>query len=334
MRITVLLGDPRLPYAYNLSNQFERQDHEAIGRLRGALEAIEEHAFELLDDHGRLWRELERRRPDFVLNFCNSGFRNRMERQHHVPALLEMLEIPYAGAGPECMVLTHHKFLVQALAADLGIPVPRQRLLPSEDPEAALPDAYPALIKPNSGDGSYGVTANAVVNGPEEARRYLRELRALLPSPQVLVQEYLPGPEYSVGVLGNPVTGLAVLPPLRIDFSELDPGLPPIMTYESKVDPQSPYWRKVRFRPAELSEAERGRLEGRARLLFERMGCRDYARLDFRCDARGEPRLLDLNPHPVWSEGGMLATMAGYDGRSYADLLRAILESGRRRLGL
>lgn len=324
--VTVLLGDPRLPYPYNLSNRFEQHDHDAVEELRRALETLDDYRFRFLDDHARLWQTLEEERPTLVLNFCNTGYRNDPARQHHIAAMLDILERPYAGAGPESMVLCHHKFLVHALAVELGVPVPQQVLARPGDVEACDRVCYPAFIKPNGGDGSIGIDPSALVRDSREAREYLKTLDALLPGREVLIQEYLPGPEYSIGVVGNPHTGCTVLPPLEIDFSNLDPELPRILTYSSKVDPASPYWRKVQFVQAR-SEAAIQRMTRHAGVLFERLECRDYARMDFRSDAQGEPRLMDVNAHPMWGATSMLPTMAGYAGQSYPDFLQSIIQA-------
>ncbi|WP_440995182.1 D-alanine--D-alanine ligase family protein [Arhodomonas sp. SL1] len=331
--ITVVLGDPDLPYSYNPSNRFEPQDHLAVRRLKEALSTLGEHRFRFLEDHSRLWESLDEGHPALVLNFCNTGYRNKPSHQHHIASMLEMLELPYAGAAPETMVLCHHKFLVSTLAADLGVPVPRQMLVDSGDADGPLPEDYPVFIKANGGDGSIGIGPNSVVHGPEETRRCLSELHALLPGQFALIQDYLPGPEYSIGVFGNAQAGFTALPPLQIDFSALASDLPPIMTYDSKVNPDSPYWQKVRFQPTESEDARR-RMTDAATRLFERLGCRDYARMDFRADAAGVPRLIDVNAHPMWGEGGMLATMTGYQGRSYPQMLESIIEAARARSGL
>jgi D-alanine-D-alanine ligase len=116
-----------------------------------------------------------------------------------------------------------------------------------------------------------------------------------------------------------------------VDFSGLDPDLPPILTYASKVQPQSRQWKQVRLRPAELSDEGR-ELHGYCRTVFERLGCRDYARFDFRCGLDGTPRLIDVNCHPMWGEGGMMATMAGFAGLGYAQMLERIIRAGAQRL--
>lgn len=331
--ITVLLGDPRLPYSYNLSNEYEPQDHRAVEQLREALATLEGYRFRFLDDHTTLWQTLQAQAPDLVLNFCNAGYYNDPARQHHVAAMLDVLGLPYAGAGPESMVLCHNKFFVYALAAELGVPVPRQVLSRTNDPTACDRAPYPAFIKPNGGDGSSGIETNALVRDADAARHYLAELDASERGQEVLIQEYLPGPEYSIGVIGNTEGGYTVLPPLEIDFSALDRDMPPIMTYRSKVDPASPYWQRVAFTPARSATA-RAQIERHAGILFEHLGCRDYARMDFRSDEQGQARIIDVNTHPMWGNGGMLPTMAGYAGQSYAAFLASIIQAAAGRLGV
>ena len=100
----------------------------------------------------------------------------------------------------------------------------------------------------------------------------------------------------------------------------------------SKTDPNSPYWNEVRFRAAELSACTHGELLRWSGRLFERLNLRDYGRFDFRANAKGEIKLLEVNPNPAWCHDGKLAHMAHLAGEDHATLLRRILESTRVRL--
>lgn len=331
-RITVLLGDPRLPYAYNLSRRFETHDYETVRQLKSALSTLTDYEFDFLDEHALYYEGLRRNAPPLVLNFCNTGYGNRISRQLHIPALLEMLDIAYIGAGPACLALCHDKNAVLHIATDLGIPVPKQRFVKLVGGAHPKPETYPALIKPNHGDGSIGIEPDALVYNDSDAARYLRRLAELLDRPGLVIEDYLPGPEYSVGLIGNPGTGFASLPPLEVDYSALDPVLPPILTYAAKVDPGSAYWRQIRLREAPISLALREQLESQCRGIFTRLDCRDYARFDFRCDNNGEPRLIDVNCHPMWGADGMMASMAGFAGHGYAVMLDLIIRAGLERV--
>jgi D-alanine-D-alanine ligase len=119
---------------------------------------------------------------------------------------------------------------------------------------------------------------------------------------------------------------------LEEDYSGLPPGCPRIRGYEAKWLPDSPFG-KVISRPSRLDSAtERFLIESSLRL-FERLGARDYCRFDWRMDASGTPRLLEVNPNPGWSYDSQLAKMAQFAKMSYPDLLGAILEAALKRDG-
>jgi D-alanine-D-alanine ligase len=123
-----------------------------------------------------------------------------------------------------------------------------------------------------------------------------------------------------------------VLPPLEVDYSRLDPALPRLLPYESKWIPDSPYSSQISYLEARLDEETRRKIIDYANILFERLGCRDYARFDFRSDAEGEIRLLEVNPNPGWCWDGKLNLMAQMAGLRYCDLLKLIIEAAQDRV--
>ena len=330
--ITVLMGDPRLPDGVKLDGQFNPEDFETINRLKDALNELEGYRFTYLDNHASLLAELRSNPPKFVMNLCDEGFNNDAGQELHVPAYLEMLGVPYTGAGPGCLALCYNKSLVRALAMALEIPVPLETFSDPDDQSATIPSVYPALIKPNTGDSSLGITAQAVVHSAEEAVTYISRLRDTLPGRALLIQEFLTGPEYSLSLVGNPGIGFTALPVLEVDYSRLPTHLPRILGYESKWDPDSPYWTEIKYQEARLDDDRKRRLIDYATVLFERLGCVDYARFDFRADAAGEIKLLEVNPNPGWCWDGKVNLMAGMGGLRYADLLRMILDVAQARL--
>ncbi|MDX1514280.1 MAG: D-alanine--D-alanine ligase, partial [Gammaproteobacteria bacterium] len=238
--ITVLLGDPTLPDRSKPGGRYTPDDHFQIEKLKEGLAEIADFRFEFVNQHGSLINEFLRRPPEFVLNFCDTGFRNEARQELHLPALLEMLEIPYSGSGPVALGLCYDKALVRSVAVAHGVPVPGEAFLRPGDP---LPEfSYPAFVKPNRGDGSVGITEASLVNDATEANAYIAKLRSDLPGTDILVQEFLSGTEYGMGIIGNPGDGLTALPVLEVDYDALDPKLPRLLSYSSKVDPESPYW--------------------------------------------------------------------------------------------
>ena len=329
---TVILGDPNLPDPVKRNGRFNEEDAETVERFKTALGELPDYRFRFLDNHASLFADLRANRPHFVLNFCDEGFNNDAFMEMHVPAMLEMLDIPYSGAGPACLGLCYNKSLVRGIAQAIDVPVPAETYFNSDDLAATIPSVFPALIKPNYGDSSIGITKDAVVHTWEEAITCLGRLRAQMPGCPILIQEFLTGPEYSVGIIGNPGQGYRVLPPLEVDYSRLDPALPQLLPYESKWIPDSPYWMQISYREARLDEEGRRKMIDYSNILFERLGCRDYARFDFRADAEGEIRLLEVNPNPGWCWDGKLNLMAEIAGLRYSDLLKLIIEAAQERV--
>jgi D-alanine-D-alanine ligase len=330
--VTVLMGDPRLPDPVKRNGQFNSEDFETINRLKGALAEIPGYRFRFLDNHASLLADLRANRPEFVLNLCDEGYNNDAFMELHVPAVLEMLDIPYSGAGPNSLGICYNKALVRAIAASVDVPVPLETYFNSDDQAATIPSVFPALIKPNYGDSSIGITQEAVVYTWEQAINYLSKLREQMPGRPILIQEFLTGPEYSIGIIGNPGLASRALPPLEVDYSRLDRELPQLLAYESKWIPDSPYWSQISYREAQLDEDTRRKLVDYSNILFERLGCHDYARFDFRADADGEIKLLEVNPNPGWCWDGKLNMMATYAGLRYSDMLKLIIEAAQERI--
>ncbi len=332
--VTVLMGDPRLPDAVKRDGTFNPEDYDTIRRLKDALAELPAYKFRYLDNHATLERDITELRTDLVFNLCDEGFNNDPFKELHVPAMLEVMGLPYTGGNPASLAACYDKGLVRAVAMTLDVPVPLETYVRPGDQGATLPGVFPALLKPNTGDSSQGITKDAVVKNEKALMDYLDRLRAEFPKRSVLVQEYLTGGEYSVGMIGNPEQGLRALPILEVDYSKLDHGLPRILGYESKWEPDSPYWKEIRYHEANLPEiAQQQMIEHSARL-FERLGCRDYARFDFRSDGRGEIKLLEVNPNPGWCWDGKLNIMAGWQGMRYSDLLGQILTAAVERLNV
>jgi D-alanine-D-alanine ligase len=327
--ITVLLGDPRLPDRSKPGGRFTEDDGFQVQQLRKALAEIPQRKFEFWNEHDTLIDRLRHERPDFVLNFCDTGWRNDAARELHIPALLDLLEIPYSGSGPVALGMCFDKALVRAVAVAHEVPVPREKLLRSGE---RLPEfAYPAFIKPNRGDGSVGITQDSIVDNPDAAAAKIAALRSADPDITILLQEFLSGEEYGLGMIGNPASGLHPLPVMRVDYSALDPALPRLLDYSSKVDPASPYWNNLSYPAADLDPATESHLNSWCAVLFERLQLRDYARFDFRADHLGQLKLMEVNPNPAWCWDGKFAHMGELVGLRHSEVLLRIIEAAEVR---
>ncbi|MEQ1613536.1 MAG: methyltransferase domain-containing protein, partial [Hyphomicrobiaceae bacterium] len=206
--VTVLLGDPRLPDQVKRGGTFNPEDLDTVRKLQDALSELPQYKFRFLDNHATLERDLGALRTDLVMNLCDEGWNNDPFKELHVPALLDVLGLPYTGAAAPALAACYDKGLVRAVAASLDVPVPLETYVRPGDQGATLPSVFPAILKPNYGDSSQGITKDAVVRNQSALLDYLERLRTEFPRRPVLVQEYLPGAEYSVSLVGNPDQGL------------------------------------------------------------------------------------------------------------------------------
>ncbi len=339
--VVVLLGDPNKPDPLKPYGVFDDDDFYTIDQLKEALRDIEKkghYKFTYLTNHDTLVQDIlklkEKGKIDFIFNLCDEGYLNNPRKELHIPALLGILRIPYTGAKPQCLAYCYDKSLVRGIAKEMGIPVPEAFFIKPGDTAFELPFDFPVIVKPNFGDSSFGITQRSVAKNPEELVNAISEIRERFGYDKpILVEEFLPGKDLSVGIIGNPPDAYTVLPIIEEDYSALPPELPKICGYEAKWLPDSPY-AKVQSIPAKLPEnIEKSIIEWCLKL-FERLECRDYARFDWRLDSKGEPRLLEVNPNPGWCWDGHLAKMAKIGGISYSRMLEMILEAAEQRIHL
>ena len=331
-RIAVITGDPSLPDPTKQGARYGPQDLALHQKLRETLAALGKFEFEVIERHTGLFERLRSLEPELVVNFCDTGLFNRPEQEIHIATQLEIMGLPHTGAGPRAMLFCYDKQVVRLLAQALGIPVPAEQFVMAADLQSVTVDAFPALIKPNTADGSVGITQRALVHDAREARDYLAWIAAELPGRDVLIQEFLPGTEYGLGIIGNPAPGFDALPMIEIDYSALPDGLARIQSHEAKAQPGSAYWNAISSRPATLPDARQRELAAACGTLFARLGLRDYGRFDFRTAADGSIRLMEVNPNPAWGFDATFATMAGFAGLDYAGLLERLVATAWRRV--
>ena len=214
----------------------------------------------------------------------------------------------------------------------MGIRVPKSFFIEPEHTTFELPFDFPVIVKPNFGDSSFGITQRSVAYSIEQLTNAISEIREKFGYDKpILVEEFLIGKDLTVGIIGNPPEDYTVLPIAEEDYSLLPKGFPKICGYEAKWLPDSPYW-KLRSIPAELPEETEKFIIECCLKLFERLECRDYCRFDWRLDAEGSPKLLEVNPNPGWCWDGHLVKMTKIAGISYTEMLEMILQAAEQRL--
>jgi len=305
--------------------QDDEAEYDSPKTLQAIREAIASYGHEVVDLEATqdLPLVLASSPVDVVFNIAE-GFRGR-SRESHVPALLELLEIPYTGSDPAALSVSLDKALAKRMVRTHGILTPDYVVLQTGRERLPRELDVPLIVKPVAEGTSKGVTGKSVVRDEGELREVARELIAKYRQP-ALVEQYVAGREFTVGLLGE--RRPRVLPPMEIVF--LDASDPtPVYSFDMKQE-----WSKqLRYEvPARLAERELDRLEKAARETFFALGCRDVARLDFRMDADGRLFFIECNPlpglTPGWSDLVLIAQAAGIDHRS---LIGEILSFAIRR---
>jgi len=332
--VIVLMGDPEKPDTVKPTGAFDENDMATISQLRNALDKLTEYKFTYLTNHNSLLNDLIRwkSRTDFVLNLCDEGFINDPSKELHIPALLELLNIPYTGASPQGLAYCYDKSLVRGIAREMDIPVADAVFIKPEDNVFEMNIDFPVIAKPNYGDSSMAITADNVCYDYETLNDAIIRIREKVGYEKpIIIEEFLEGKEITIGIIGNPPESYTVLPFAEEDYSGLPPELPKICGYEAKWIENTPYFKLLRSIPASLPEEAEKLLTEQCLKLFERLKCRDYARFDWRFDQQGVPKLLEVNPNPGWCWDGHLAKMSTLKGMDYIEMLRLILQTAEQR---
>jgi D-alanine--D-alanine ligase len=262
--------------------------------------------------------------PDIVFNIAE-GLRGG-SREAHVPAICEMLAIPCTGAGVLGQAVCQDKPFALSVLRGAGIPTARfWEVAPGEEPPA---ENLPLFVKPARQGSSIGVTEGSLCATRAEVIAQVRDIHERFREP-ALVESFLPGREFTVGILDAP---LRTLPIREINFGEVPAGYPPVYSYRFKKE-----WDDARFFtcPAAVAPELEARLITLATGAFRVLRCADVARVDLRCDAAGHPAVLEVNPLPgLTPDYSDLPCMATAGGLSFADLVLSILDAACQRAGL
>lgn len=257
------------------------------------------------------------RGADLVFNLCE-GIGGVSRYETLVASALELTGVPFTGAGAWTITICHHKPLVNALLKSLGLPippwcVPHHGRIPADFP-------LPAIVKPAAEDASVGIDQCSVVTTRRALRARVEALQKQFG--EVLVQQYIPGREVAVGIVGD-----RVLPISEIDFSAMPEGTWPILSFNAKWRPGCPEDLGSRpVCPAKLHPALARRIRSVAVAAWKAVRGYGYGRVDLRVDRAGQPWVLEVNPDPDISDDAGLSRMAQAAGWSYEELIMRIAE--------
>jgi D-alanine-D-alanine ligase len=330
-RVLILYNEPVLP----ASHPDAESEHEILYTVKEVRKHLVEGGHEVNQlGVGRnpetLLTGIRAHRPDVVFNLFE-GLADHGGTEAHVAGLLEWLGVPFTGSPYQTLCLARGKHLTKHLFQGAGLPTP-DFFVVEELPVPSCPLEWPVIVKPATQDASVGLDQGSVVTDRqrlEERIAYLLETYG----PPVLVEQFIRGREFNVGLIEAPE--LRALPVSEIRFVEKDPDYWPIVTYDAKWKPGSrDYEATPPSYPAAVTPRLREKLVALALKAFRLLGCRDYARVDFRVGPTGRPYILEVNPNPDFSPTAGLAGGLASAGLTHAqftiDLVQAALARGAK----
>jgi D-alanine-D-alanine ligase len=331
-----------------LDDQWDDLDSEkTINSLIGALEC-RGHTATFLEGDPSLLENLRSLKPDICFNICEGHFGDA--RESHVPALLEMMRIPYTGSRVMSLALALDKPMTKRILAYHELPTPAFQVFESAEDEVDPALTYPLFVKPSREGTGMGVMLDSIVHDEAHLRAKLCQIIERYCQP-ALVERFIDGREVTVGVVGNcaPSTHqgrrregagrsvdetLHVFPAMEVDMARYPVEEGGIYSNRLKVALADDFHITC---PAPLRADQVAQLQWLTAETFRVIGCHDVARVDFRLDATANdrPYILEINPLPGLNPGySDLCLEAEAEGWAYEQLINRILDEAAGRFGL
>jgi D-alanine-D-alanine ligase len=334
---------------------------QTIAFLQRAI-AVHGHDVILIEADEDAYQKLRTSGADLVFNIAE-GIRGA-DREAQLPAMLEMLGIPYTGSGPLSLALCLHKGKAKEILAWHGIPTPAFQVVADPDEPLAASLQFPLIVKLLHEGSSMGLSYGSVVETPQALADRFTYLRRVYQQP-VLVEQFIDGQEFTVPVLGNtppralpvievrfkgprnitlfqpddPVIrmmararGQRLVSPVAFRFSDSQEEV--LVRAETGEEVLVPVALTESICPAEISATLTATLQETALRAFRALECRDWCRIDMRLTSDGVPHVLELNPIAGLDPTYWFPRSARAAGLDYPMLVGAILEAACQRYGL
>lgn len=306
-------------YGEEETAEFDRAD--TVDAIEGAVRQLGHQTDRIGNVHQLVARLAAGDRWDLVFNIAEGL--HGIGRESQVPALLDAYDIPYTFSDPLVAALTLHKAMTKRVLRDLNLPTPDFFVVETEADVARVNLPYPLFVKPVAEGTAKGIDGDSKVGSRDELARVCRRLLATYRQP-ALVETYLPGREFTVGITGTGPDAVAVG---TIEVVLLSKAEPHGYTYINKEQCEE----LCEYRLAEPAWAKRA--EELSLAVWRGLGCRDGGRVDLRTDARGELSVMEVNPlpgmHPEHSDLPILCTAVQMP---YLELIRQIVASAEKRV--
>jgi len=288
---------------------------------------------ELLEANDDLFEKLRNGNFNFVFNIAEGM--NGTARESQVPAMLDVLGIPYTGSGVLTQAITLDKARTKEALFYHRVPNPRYQLFNHWDEPINPNLRFPLFVKPNAEGSSKGIRNSSLVNDEKELKKMVKFVVTSYKQP-ALVEEYLDGREFTISIIGNPGK---VLPIVEITFDYLPPNVNKFDSYEVKWywdNPNNPIDPVVC--PAKVDDNLKKSIEEVALKAYKVLGCVDLTRMDIRLDRDGVPNVIDVNalpglmPDPL--NNSRFPKSCYTAGMTYDQIIATVLSEAMKRQGM
>lgn len=293
-----------------------------------------------IEADGNLLFKLRRYKRELDVVFNIAEGMHGSWREAMAPMFLEEIGIPYTGSDPATLVLALNKERTKQILSFFNIKCPSHKVfsdIPELNPDDILPLEFPLIVKPLWEGSSKGIENKSLVMNLQQCQAELARVIQKYNEPAI-VEEFIPGREFTVGILGNG-ENIQVLPIVELNFSSLPEKAAPIYSYEAKWVWDVPEMPLNIFQcPANLSASLKERIEQTAKDTYKALGCQDWCRIDMRLNKREMPYILELNPIPGIlpnpEHNSCLPKAARAEGWSYSQLINQVLFITCKRYGI
>lgn len=306
-------------------------DPKTIRGIKKSLENLGHKVFLVeADENAYLKFKRLKNKIDLVFNY-SEGLHGK-DREAQIPAMLEMLQIPYTGGSPLAYAIGLNKTKTKEILSYHHIATPKWQVFKTGREKLDRRLKFPLIVKPQSEGSSKGIFIKSLVKNEKELRKIVKEEINDYHQP-IIAEEFLSGREFTVGVLGYPPK---VLPIIEVRFDELPKGIPKFDHFEAKWLYDNPKFKADPLLcPAPITAKLKKEIEDMVLKAFEVLEMADWARFDLRLDQRGRPNILEvncpagLNPDP--KENSRFPRAARVAGLSFEELLQEIINSAVKR---
>jgi D-alanine-D-alanine ligase len=304
--------------------------------INAVKEAIEKyHNVTLVEADYDIMEKLKAINPDIVFNIAEGFYGANREAQ--VPAILEMLNIPYTGSDPQTLSITLDKGRTKEILSYHNIATPKFKVVTELNEIDEINFNYPLIIKPNAEGSSKGIFSSSFAKNKMEMQKEVKRILSEY-NQAALIEEFLPGREFTVALLGNG-NEVEVLPIVEIIYKEFPKDFIPIYSYEAKwiIDTkENPL--NIFECPANVEKKLEDEIKNICLNTFTVLRCRDWSRIDLRLDGKGIPNIIEVNPLPGIlpdpKENSCFPKAARTAGYNYETMINRVLYSACKRYKL